>query len=201
MNSYNIKYINTDPDWSGIPVINIENRYLTTPDDITAEAQICYNDDAFLLHLSTVEKDVRAVEKGPIGEPCQDSCLEFFFCPVAEDVRYMNFEVNFNGCMYIGLGQNIDNLTRLVPENAEKIFKPRISKTADGWEIFYEIPFSFVKRFFLDFKVEPGMKIRANCFKCADFSKPPHYMSWNLVEGEPFTFHKSHCFGEMTFTK
>ena len=46
-----------------------------------------------------------------------------------------------------------------------------------------------------------GKKIRSNCFKCSDNSTPPHYLSWNLVEGEPFTFHKPECFGIMTFVK
>ena len=201
MNSYDIKYVKNTPDWASIPVINIENRYLETPDDITACAQICYSVDAFLVHLSTVEKEIRAVEKGLVGAPCEDSCLEFFFCPMENEIRYLNFEVNINGCMFIGLGTGIDDLTRLVVENPEKFFKHSISKTDDGWEIFYEIPYSFIRRFFPDFEVKPGKAMRANCFKCADFSNPPHYMSWNPVEGEPFTFHKPNCFGVMNFTE
>ncbi len=200
MNSYDIKKVVGTPEWKNIPVLNIENRYLETPQNITACAQICYNDEALLIHLSTEEREIRAVEKGPLGAPCEDSCLEFFFCPMEGDNRYFNLEFNINGCLFLGFGTDIDNLTRLVHEEPEKIFEPKIQKTEKGWEIFYSIPYSFIRRFFLDFEVKSGKSIRANCFKCADFSNPPHYMSWNLVEGEPFTFHKSHCFGVMNFT-
>lgn len=201
MNSYDIKHVQGAPDWNSIPVLNIENRYLETPQDITACAQICYNEDALLVHLSTEEKEIRAVETGLLGAPCEDSCLEFFFCPMEGDNRYFNLEFNSNGCLFLGFGTGIDDLIRLIYEKPEEIFSPDIRKTANGWEIFYKIPYSFVKLFFPEFEVENGKKIRANCFKCADFSNPPHYMSWNLVEGEPFTFHKSHCFGVMNFTE
>lgn len=198
MNSYDLKKVQGTPDWSSIPTLDIANRYLETPDDITACAQICYNNEALLIHLSTVEKDIRAVEKGPLGAPCEDSCLEFFFCPMDGDPRYFNLEFNINGCLFLGFGKSIDDLVRLIIE-PDEIFAPKIKKTENGWEIFYSIPYSFIRLFFPDFEARNGKSIRANCFKCADFSTPPHYMSWNKVVGEPFTFHKSHCFGVMNF--
>ncbi len=200
MKTYSLKKVECAPDWSVIPAIDIDNPYLDTPSDISARAQICYNNEEFLVHLSTVEKNIRATETGPVGVPCEDSCLEFFFCPMENDNRYFNIEFNMNGCVYLGFGSNVINLVRLIPEESvEEMFAPKINKTQDGWEIFYRVPYTLIRRFFPDFKVYPGKEMRANCYKCADLSEPPHYLSWSKIEGEPFTFHKSHCFGNMIF--
>ncbi len=200
MKTYTIKKANGTPDWNAIPSLDIDVPYLTTPSDITAKAQICYNDEELLVHLSTVEANIRAEENGPLCSPCEDSCLEFFFCPGEGDMRYFNVEFNMNGCVYLGIGSNVKDLVRLIPEEpVSEMFKPDIRKTADGWEIFYRVPYTLIRRFFPDFKVYAGKEMRANCYKCADLSEPPHYLSWNPIEGEPFTFHKSDCFGNMIF--
>lgn len=197
--SYDIKKVAGNPDWSSIEKLNIDTRYMETPDTITAQAQICYNDEALLVHLETEEAEIRAVEKGPLGAPCKDSCLEFFFSPMEEDDRYFNIEFNINGCLFLGFGSSLDDLTRLIVENIEDILKPQIKKGDKGWEIYYSIPFSFIRRFFPEFDAEPDKAMRANCFKCADFSNPPHYMSWNPIESEHFTFHTPSSFGVMYF--
>ena len=197
MKEYTIKKVQGTPDWSSVPTLPIDDRYFDTPDAIEAHAQICYNEEAICVHLSTVEENVRAVERGPVGMPCEDSCLEFFFCPNEGDGRYFNIEFNSVGCMFLGMGPNVEELIRLIPE--EEPFNPEIVKREDGWEIFYTVPYSFIRRLFPDFKVYSGKKIIANCYKCADKSEPPHYMAWSPIVGEPFRFHRTECFGNMTF--
>ena len=200
MKTYQIKKVSDSPIWGDIPYINIDVPYLETPESITAKAQICYNEDELLVHLSTVEENIRAVEKGPTGAPYEDSCLEFFFSPAENDIRYFNIEINFNKCMFLGYGSNVNSLVRLLPEpSIESIFEPTVKKTDDGWEVFYRVPYSFIRRFYPDFKVYSGKKMRANCYKCADFSEPPHYLSWSRVEGEPLSFHRPEFFGTMVF--
>ncbi len=199
MRFYSIHKVGATPDWTTLPSLTIDHPYLDTPDTITAGAQIGYDNDALLVHLWTTETEVRAVENGPLGMPCEDSCLEFFFGPMENDIRYFNLEFNSNGCMYLGFGSCIDDLIRLVPDEAEQIFAPQITKREDGWEIIYHIPYSFIRRFFPDFVVYEGKTIRANCYKCADLTTPAHYLSWNPIEGDPFTFHRPTCFGTMSF--
>ena len=199
MRTYEIRKMKVG-GWADIPMLEIDNAYFETPDHIKAYAQIAYDDEAILVHLSTKERVIRAVETGPLGSPCEDSCLEFFFCPNENDMRYFNIEFNMNGCVYLGIGSNVKDLVRLFPEEKfNDIFTPDIRKAADGWEIFYRVPYTLIRRFFPDFKVYEGKEIRANCYKCADLSEPPHYLSWNPIVGEPFTFHKSACFGKMIF--
>jgi len=198
MRSYEIRKMKAG-GWAEIPTLEIDNAYFETPDHIKAYAQIAYDDEAILVHLSTKERVIRAVEKGPLGSPCEDSCLEFFFCPAEGDKRYFNIEFNSNGCMYLGFGSGIVDLVRLVPDEGAEIFSPDIRRTEDGWEIFYRVSYSFVRRFFPDFKVYAGKHMRANCYKCADFSEPPHYKAWSPIVGEPFKFHRPECYGEMIF--
>lgn len=187
-------------DWSQIPVIDIDTMYLDTPDTIKAWAQIAYDDKGVLVHQWTVEENYLAVETGELGEPCKDSCLEFFFAMDPEDPRYINIEFNPNGCIFLGLGKNGNNpvLARMLV-SVDEVFAPQINREDKGWEITYCVPYSFITMFFPNFKAEPGKVIHANVYKCADLSQPPHYLSWNSLNPGPLSFHRRECFGTMQF--
>ena len=201
MKKYEIKRMADNIDWSDMPIMDIDTPYLDTPENVKAWAQIAYDDEEILVHLWTKEYQHRAVESGPVGKPYEDCCLEFFFSPMEGDNRYFNFENNSIGCFYLGIGTGLHDAVRLIPDgdSGEDIFERKVKHFEGGWEIEYKFPYSFIKRFFPDFKVYEGKKIRANCYKCADLTEPPHYLSWNPVSTENFTFHKPECFGEMVF--
>ena len=164
--------------------------------DVKAWAKLGYDEDAFFVELQTVEKDIRAEGKAVPDAPCDDSCLEFFFCPMQGDKRYFNIEFNLNGLLFLGFGENVETLFRLVPEE-ENLFEPEPRKTADGWNIRYRVPFAFVRRFFPGFKPESGYAFRGNFYKCGDFTKIPHYYAWSEITREKLTFHAPECFGEL----
>ena len=199
MKTYEIKRMDKGSDWSDKPVIDIDTPYLDTPDTVKAWAQLAYDDEAILVRLWTEEYQHRATEVGPVGKPYEDCCLEFFFSPMENDGRYFNFENNAIGCCFLGIGSGLSDLVRLIPDTDEDLFDRSVAHFEGGWEIEYRFPYSFIKRFFPDFTVYKGKKIRANCFKCADLTEPPHYLSWSPVTEENFTFHKPECFGEMIF--
>ena len=200
MKEYIIKKVNENPDWSNIEVLNIDTPYLNTDVNlIKAYAQICYNDNELLVHLKTEEPETRAEEKGPDGHPWYDSCLEFFFKPLSTDDRYINIEFNSNACVFLGTGTNKDNNARLYPNSVEVTFNPKIKVFDGGWEIYYKVPMHLIKALFENFDAVSGKVMMANCYKCTDLTNPPHYLSWNEIVGEPFTFHKSECFGKMIF--
>lgn len=184
-------------DWARVPELEIDNLLWTEASDIRACAQLCYDESAIYVHLMAKEKDIRAEHTSPIGMPCEDSCLEFFFSPYEGDERYFNFEFNPNCCMYLGMGTNVQTLVRLLPE--EDVFHPRAERTADGWEIFYSVPLEFIRRFFPEFSLESGRSMRANCFKCGDLTVNPHFFSWNPVTSETPAFHRPCDFGLMHF--
>ena len=85
--------------------------------DISATGQVCYDEEALYVRLTAKEKNIRAEGKGPLDAPCEDSCLEFFFCPMMEDNRYFNIEYNPNCCIYLGFASGVHDLVRLIPEN------------------------------------------------------------------------------------
>lgn len=201
MNQYKIKMTDGAVDWDTIPVLNINNAYFETPDTTRAFAQIAAGPEALFVHLWTTEKETRAEETGLFGMPCNDSCLEFFFCPIENDSRYFNIEFNANGCMFLGTGSCINDLVRLTSVEVPIPIEPKIKTIENGWEIFYTVPYEFIRRFFPEFKVFDGRSMRANCYKCTGAATPPEYLSWNPITGEPFRFHRPECYGEMIFIK
>jgi hypothetical protein len=128
---------------------------------------------------------------------CQDSCLEFFFRPMADSMAYFNFEYNLACGLWLGHGWHVNDLVRLAPSNEKELFQPQSYRTEDGWGITFHVPFSFVRHFFPDFKAYEGMKFYGNCYKCGDFTVQPHYLSWNKIDLPKLTFHSPEFFGEM----
>ena len=184
-------------DWSGIPALQIDQLMHTDPLPISAQAQLCYDETALYVHLSAVEENIRAENFGLLDQVCDDSCLEFFFSPIAGDLRYFNIECNLNGCIFLGMGSSIHNLVRFIQE--EPRILPRAQRTSEGWEVTYSIPYSFIRQFFPDFSPAPGYSMRANCYKCGDMTVQPHYLCWNPVPYQPCAFHNPSEFGIMHF--
>ena len=199
MNYYRIKKVDKEIDWTHVETLEIGCRYFDTPKDLRAFAQICYNDEGIQVHLRAENDDVRAVETGALGAPYEDSCLEFFFAPMEGDVRYFNIEFNSNCCLYLGFGRDRGDRTRLINDEGDETLAPRASLTTSGWEIYYTVPYTLIRRFFPDFEIANGKTMRANCFKCSDLTVPANYMSWSPVTTEDFTFHRHACFGMMEF--
>ncbi len=197
MKQYMIQKCGDCPDWEKIPSLSMEVYYKTPVPEVKAWAQVAWNEEYFFVRLRAVEPEIRAEETGPVGTPCEDSCLEFFFAPVEGDLRYFNIEYNPNACLYLGMGVNVQTLVRLLPEDIDELFYPEVKRYEGGWEVSYRVPFSFIRRFFPSFEAKTGNIIRANCYKCAEKTSKEHYMSWSRVEGEPLSFHRPQYFGYM----
>lgn len=197
MKEYTIVRCNGEPDWTKVPAVQMDYLHKTDPLPICAQGQLCYDDTALYVRLSAVEENIRAELTGPLDEICEDSCLEFFFSPDPEDLRYINIEFNPNAAMYLGTGTGIQNLLRLLPE--EPCFQPQVTRFDGGWQIVYQVPYSFIRQIFPGFSPVPGGKIRANCYKCGDLTPHPHFLAWNPVTSETPAFHRPQDFGIMYF--
>ena len=197
MKEYIIKKTQSVPQWHTVPALDISWHYKTDPCGISAQAQVCYDDSALYVRLSAVEKYIRAEHMGPLGEICEDSCLEFFFSPIAGDQRYFNIESNPNGALYLGFASNVHNLQRLIPE--EPVIIPKPIRTENGWEVTYQVPYAFIRQFFPDFAPVSGYAMRGNFFKCAELSKQPHFLCWCPVPSPPCAFHTPEYFGTLIF--
>ena len=192
--------INKKPDhldWSRIPAMPIDCLLWSEPVPITAQAAMCYDDTCLYVRLSAQEPNIRAENTGLLDAPCEDSCLEFFFSPDPDDKRYFNIELNPNGCLYLGFGSNRYNLLRLIARSSP--FSVQTERIPGGWQVSYQIPWDFIQLFFPHFKAESGKTMRANCYKCGDFTVQPHYLSWNPITLENPDFHCPDYFGLLRF--
>lgn len=197
MKEYTITRCNGQPDWNKVPALQIDHWHHTEPMPISAQAQVCYDDNALHVRLSAVEENIRAELTGLLDEICEDSCLEFFFCPMAGDKRYFNIECNPNGCLFLGFGPNVDELMRLIPMDPAIV--PEVKRTIDGWETVYTIPYKFIRVFFPEFAPVSGYTTRANFYKCGDKTVQPHYLVWNPVPAQRCSFHNPDAFGTVHF--
>ena len=180
--------------WEDMEKLEISERMWTPTVDIAACAKIGWAEDALLVRLTAREALIRAEESGPLGHPWEDSCLEFFFSPVAGDPRYINIEFNPNACCCLGLGDGTERM-RLLPER--NWLEPEVFTTPEGWGITYRVPFDLLKMLFPAFTAAHGTVIRANCYKCGDKTAQPHFLSWNRVTSETPNFHRPQDFGKM----
>lgn len=200
MNERKMKYpilsVTGTPDWSAVPRLQVD-RVLWLPDrGIRASGQICHDSGSLCVRLRAVEANIRAEYTAPLSPVCQDSCLEFFFMPESE-TRYFNFEINPNGCLWIGFGHSREDSTVLYRSSMKQLFDIRTDKTADGWEASYRIPLSFLCLFMPGFSFTG--RLLANVYKCGDRTEHEHYLSWNPVSSAVPDFHRPEDFGVMTF--
>ena len=188
-------------DWSQIPELVISEKLRPSDADVKAFGQFCWDEKAIYVRLRAVEAQIRAEQTGAFDMPCEDSCLEFFFCPCADSLRYFNIEMNPNCAMFLGLGHSISDLVRMRPMNQRDYGFDAVSiPTQDGWQLTYQIPFSFIRLFFPAFAPKTGDTMLANVYKCGDKCTVPHWLSWNPVNPTvSHAFHNPGCFGKMIF--
>ena len=197
MKKYTISKCGEAPDWNVIPSLCIDEVYREPAPWVQAWAQIAWNEEKLFVRLRANEEEIRAEERGPVGSPCEDSCLEFFFMPDSGN-RYFNFEINPNGCLYIECGHDRNDRFILYRSDMQERFNIRTERTENGWEVYYQIPLDFIRLFYPDF-VFNGI-LKANVYKCGDQTVKSHYLSWNPITSEKPDFHRPEDFGIMHFT-
>jgi hypothetical protein len=197
MKTYTITRIADTPDWDTVPALELTEHLWLPSQQIRTTAQICYDEDALYVRMVSVEPDIRAEYSAPLSKVCEDSCMEFFFCPSPEDDRYVNFEINPNCATHIGCGSCRADSVRILPKDENELFQKKAVRTADGWEVTYRIPVFFLRALFPGYELVSGNVIRANCYKCGDLTAKPHYLSWNPVVNPTPDFHRSCDFGAM----
>ncbi len=198
MRTYTMQKIQGKPDWSKIPVMPIDTLLWTDSIDVSAQAQICWDDTALYLRLEAVEPHIRMEEEGPLADVCRDSCMEFFFRPT-ERPDYFNIEMNPNKAIWLGVGPCIQELIRLQVPRVHTMLDTQVEFTDTGWVLKYQIPFAFIRRFFPDFEAKEGGKIYGNAYKCGDETVKTHYLAWNPIGCKEPMFHCPEYFGCLIF--
>lgn len=199
MKTYTLKKITGAPDWKDIEIMPIDNLLWTDPLPITAQAQLCWDEEAIYLRMEAFEEKIRKEETDPLAEICNDSCLEFFIQPV-EGPYYLNFEINPLANYLIGQGDcDVDNRLRVIVPDFETRMEPKVEFTKTGWVLTYKVPFSFIRHFYPAFEAKVGTKVRGNCYKCGDLTEKEHYLAWSPTVSEEPAFHLPEYFGQLVF--
>ena len=194
--AYTITKVDGEADWDNIPFVSIDKVLWTEDYGIRARGQLCYDDDNLYVHMSAVEKDIRAENTEPLSHVCEDSCLEFFFM-FPDSENYFNFEINPNGCLCVQFGPEKTDRINIVRDDAAEYFDIRTDRTSDGWDVFYRIPLKFIQLFYPDYRF--GGEISANMYKCGNKTVNKHYLSWTQIDLDTPNFHCPEYFGKMRF--
>ena len=199
MKEYLVKRVCGAPDWEEIPVMAVDQVMWTEDFGISMTAQLAWDETALYVRQQAVEQDIRAELTGLTDPVCQDSCMEFFLSPCPSDGRYLNFELNPNGCLHLGFGHGRHDSMRLLPKRAAERFQIRTALTADGWVLSYRIPLEFLRCLYPELELRSGAVMTANCYKCGDCTAKPHFLAWNPPTSETPDFHRPQDFGRLIF--
>ena len=193
--SYTIVRIDGEPNWDGIASLDIDDAEWTDSFGISAHAKLCHDDQAIYVRMWAEEQDVRATytPDDPLANCFEDSCLEFFVSPLADDARYLNFEFNPNCAVCNEIGTQKTDRIRLLPKT--DVFNASSSRTKDGWEITYQIPFDYIRTLYPEFNSQPGMQMRGNFCKCGNLTTNKHYLTWSHIDSDTPNFHVPNSFG------
>ena len=136
--------------WDNVPVlaidtVNWENIiyeadqefHRKAVENIKAFAQIAWDERALYVRLTAREPFIRAENTGLLAQPCEDSCLEFFFMPDAADPenRYFNIEFNPNALCFLGFGKYAGALSLIRLQPFGNVLKPKVTFLRNGQEL------------------------------------------------------------------
>ena len=184
-------------NWNDIKAVELVHQPWLEPCDIKAKAQLCHDGENLYVRMEAEEKNIRALETRQHEAVCVDSCLEFFFAPLAGDRRYFNFEVNLLGNLYVGFGAERPTRVRQIVRNRDEMFAPKPFRTEKGWGIEYRIPLHYVQLYMPD--AAYAGEAAGNFYKCGDLTEKPHYLAWAPLTSEKPDYHRRGDFGRLIF--
>ena len=159
-------------------------------------ARLGTDGESLFVFMETNEKKLRIETKG-FGHVHMDSCMEFFVSPDPVSPKYLNFEFNPAGAMYLSIGTSRYDRSVLAIEKHEELFQVRTTIHSEGWNLEYHIPLSFLERFFPSLKFNPGHPMRGNFYKCGEKTSRPHFGCWSPIDLPKPDFHCPDFFGTL----
>lgn len=194
--TYIVKKADT-PDWTKIEAAALAHQPWLEPNDVQAYAQLCHDGEKLYVRMTAKERNIRATLTDPLSMVCNDSCLEFFFAPDAADSRYLNFEWNPLGTLYLGFGGARETRVRQIVTDADALFAPKSFRMDGGWGIEFEISAEFVRRYFPAFLMSG--EAAGNFYKCGDETETVHYLAWSDLTSDTPDYHRRGDFGRLVF--
>lgn len=181
----------------------------------SVEFRIGYDDGGIHLEWTVDEQTIRAKQGMPGGEVYEDSCVEFFFKPSADDPHYYNFEWNAIGNLYLAWRTGRFDpekapaeVLALVKTEASCGSVPFAERPSDGpWTLKVFIP---VEALWHGLGEDgqaadgcgrglSGLRARANFYKCGDGLTVPHFVTWAPIATEKPDYHRPEFFKDIIF--
>jgi len=173
------------------------------------EAKLAYDDAAVYVVFRVQDKYVRSVCTERHGDVCRDSCVELFFTPgpdVAEG--YFNLEINAGGTMLFHFQKRRhEGEARIADSDCDRIEMARtlpeiVDPEIPGpltWSLAYRLPVDILERHCRVDRPAPGVRWRANFYKCASDTSNPHWLTWAPIDRPKPEFHVPSDFGDLQF--
>ena len=173
------------------------------------QAKILYHDKDLFLRFRVEDRYVLATAQNHQDQVCIDSCVEFFFTP-GEDLSqgYFNIETNCGGTMLFhhqqARGVDQRDVDPAVIESMEihasmpRFVQPEHTEPVT-WTLGYRIPTAALQAYAPVTFPAPGVRWRANLYKCADLCSHPHWLTWSEVDNPQPDFHLKEFFGFLRF--
>jgi len=209
MKQYHLKITNSVPsNWNDIEKANVDSyvwggaerayktygqlAYVKTGDEKTG----------LYIHLFCEEKDPVSKEKQLDGMVCMDSCMEFFFGmsdTEENDFMYLNLECNSIGVTFISFGKERHGRVFLNELGVER-FPVSVNVKDDGWDVFWFVPESDIKKIFGISEINENTVMRGNFYKCDENANAP-FGSWAPIVAPKPDFHRPEYFGKIVITE
>lgn len=170
-----------------------------------------YDDEALYVIFRVEDRWVRAVAQRHQDPVCTDSCVEFFFSPHHDPaLGYYNLETNCGGVMLFHFQRSrhvgrvvVDarDLERIdVAHSLPRRVEPEIAEPTT-WTVEYRLPFDAFARYCPEPFAPPtsGDVWKGNCYKIADDTSHPHWLTWAPVAWPEPDFHRPEFFGRLEF--
>jgi hypothetical protein len=206
--------INADwnkPQWRRVEPLDIRLFMGAKPDHLPkTQAKVLYDEEYVYVIFRVKDKYIRAVETERHGRVWEDSCVEFFLTPGTDISNgYFNIETNCIGTLLLHYQPRPDEDIRpLKPAECDrleiatslpkKVIDPEITEPLT-WTLEYRVPVEMFGEYRQVVKPAPGVKWRANFYKCAETVSYPHWLTWSLVVNDVPNFHLPEYFGTLEF--
>lgn len=205
-----VKADDGSPPWCGVPALTLDHHMGRRPDHFPrTTVKLAYTAAAVHVRFRVADRYVRATARRHQESVCGDSCVEFFFTPLAEaSSAYFNLEINCGGTVLFHFHPAAGQEAAVIPvedcagivtdQSLPPIVDPEI-KAPVTWTLAAAIPLDLLRRYGPVAVPQTGTVWRANFYKCADRTSHPHWLTWSPVDFPRPNFHLPRFFGQLEF--
>ena len=181
-----------DSEWDNAEVARVETiNWDSFPKVCNVTAQLLYSDYGLHVRMETDEKPLLITQTQQNSAVCEDSCMEFFFKGNKDDARYVNFEFNAMGTMYLNFRTSRYDGDH--PIEDASYFNVQSTITPEKWVLFYTVPFEFLEKYYGSYTKE----MWGNFYKCGDNTDHKHYQTYFPISTEKPDYHCPQYFGKI----